>query len=1111
MTKTTQALALMCVLLSLALLSACQSGPRPVSMLTQVKADTALTSMSDQLAAHPVVGYFRPNRTGELEAIMERVFEGVPVRKPKNVGYTDLLLSELLETEPDKLPDFKGLDSSRPILIGAGRVSSDPMMETLVYGNILDVSELPTLVQAQVILPATDTNALVGTISRWAEGQNLETKPFTGQWLKVAPDGGLIVGNRIIIAIVPQAKSVRLEIGMTDLGMQEDAIDALAQLALDKGDVFEVTTPAVNHFMEGDATFAAHVNTARWAQLSTLIGLMDMSSALRYATPEVHQMLYAAGCALVLNSARVMNIADRQFVDVTFSAQAPSDVDLRLTRTMSASAREAHALAQVERGNVYKARSAAPLAETQIGYSLRQRYASTPAPSWAGSAGKATVQDLAMMSREGGGMVTLYMLFNGPWSYLKVLESTGVDVEAALPNSASMVLERFELPTGYGMPEIVAGLVAEYPGGDLPTPVKLLGNLIKADPELSQLITYEARTGKDRSLLLLSIGKRADELFDLDNPIKPTRDIVARNNLKAVSAFFEQSGDQDLSTLTRAFESIDAVMATQEASQSLRARVSVAGSQNASGPVLPVIYPTPKGLAEKQPSKGQYCLIDMIIGYQQLFDALAHATPSARTQLLEAGYEYLKAPRQCALDDPTTKDTVTTVDNGFWFFMARGQAMGDNIPDAIKLAQRACDGGRPKACAFIENIKPPYPLDSLNVPAAPWPSYANTQAVDAVVEITNEGVYIGKERLADVARLSEGQGQTIDWLVKALKEQHNKKSDNLGVEAVEVETIDEEPAVDNQNRRPIMVGSIEIQFDANTPWAVVRRVVHTSAQAGFEALIVFKSTDNQRRRSWFYTRQPSEPHNPNEYQFYLSLDAGGIRIVDSDGAPLLLMERNPNAKDLGVDFVKLTEAVRMVRVKAPGALINVHINAETNLQNVLTLLAAFQGPMNYSAGATVEQISSVINNAYPGDLGPAPTFIFDSPQPLGGGAGLGNLGGGNKKAAGNNNPKVLPTKPVVQGSMDKAVIRRVIRSHQSAIKYCYEKELTKDPSLQGKVTISFIIKADGMVGSASVANTTLNNKAVEGCVTRVVQRMAFPTPNGGGIVKVTYPFIFSNQ
>ena len=81
--------------------------------------------------------------------------------------------------------------------------------------------------------------------------------------------------------------------------------------------------------------------------------------------------------------------------------------------------------------------------------------------------------------------------------------------------------------------------------------------------------------------------------------------------------------------------------------------------------------------------------------------------------------------------------------------------------------------------------------------------------------------------------------------------------------------------------------------------------------------------------------------------------------------------------------------------------------------------------------------------------------------------------------------------------------------HMNQIRYCYQRELTKNPALAGKVVIKFVIAKDGTVSKASVKTSTMNNSAVESCIAGRFMRMQFPEPKGGGIVIVSYPFIFS--
>jgi len=108
-------------------------------------------------------------------------------------------------------------------------------------------------------------------------------------------------------------------------------------------------------------------------------------------------------------------------------------------------------------------------------------------------------------------------------------------------------------------------------------------------------------------------------------------------------------------------------------------------------------------------------------------------------------------------------------------------------------------------------------------------------------------------------------------------------------------------------------------------------------------------------------------------------------------------------------------------------------------------------------------------------------------------------------------PVVRNGAPTVQGSLDRDVIRRVIRRHINEVRFCYEQQLAQDPQLSGRVAVRFTISATGQVTAAQITSTTLQNANVEQCITRAVRRWRFPAPRGGGVVVVTYPFILQSS
>jgi len=125
---------------------------------------------------------------------------------------------------------------------------------------------------------------------------------------------------------------------------------------------------------------------------------------------------------------------------------------------------------------------------------------------------------------------------------------------------------------------------------------------------------------------------------------------------------------------------------------------------------------------------------------------------------------------------------------------------------------------------------------------------------------------------------------------------------------------------------------------------------------------------------------------------------------------------------------------------------------------------------------------------------------------LGGGSGYGTGGGHFGRSS--TGPETLPSEPVVLGALSKEAIQEVILEHVTRIRFCYERELKARPNLSGKIVVKFVIAKDGTVSSADIKESTLDLPDMESCVLDVIRQMAFPEPKGGGIVIVSYPFLF---
>lgn len=97
---------------------------------------------------------------------------------------------------------------------------------------------------------------------------------------------------------------------------------------------------------------------------------------------------------------------------------------------------------------------------------------------------------------------------------------------------------------------------------------------------------------------------------------------------------------------------------------------------------------------------------------------------------------------------------------------------------------------------------------------------------------------------------------------------------------------------------------------------------------------------------------------------------------------------------------------------------------------------------------------------------------------------------------------------LVLGSLDKGQIRRVIRRHRGAFKRAYERSLRSNVRLSGKLVFKITIGANGRVQQAEIEVDTVGDEIFAKAVLRILRRMRFPKPAGGGSVVIKYPLIF---
>ena len=96
------------------------------------------------------------------------------------------------------------------------------------------------------------------------------------------------------------------------------------------------------------------------------------------------------------------------------------------------------------------------------------------------------------------------------------------------------------------------------------------------------------------------------------------------------------------------------------------------------------------------------------------------------------------------------------------------------------------------------------------------------------------------------------------------------------------------------------------------------------------------------------------------------------------------------------------------------------------------------------------------------------------------------------------------------GELSRDEIAKVVRANLRGIQSCYEKNLLKNPALSGKIVLKWVIDENGSVSKAEIVSDGLHNSKVGACLLTEARKWKFPHPRGGGVVTVTYPFMFNS-
>ncbi|AKU97071.1 hypothetical protein AKJ09_03735 [Labilithrix luteola] len=117
-------------------------------------------------------------------------------------------------------------------------------------------------------------------------------------------------------------------------------------------------------------------------------------------------------------------------------------------------------------------------------------------------------------------------------------------------------------------------------------------------------------------------------------------------------------------------------------------------------------------------------------------------------------------------------------------------------------------------------------------------------------------------------------------------------------------------------------------------------------------------------------------------------------------------------------------------------------------------------------------------------------------------AGASPTGGGKKV------PSLRQGTTSVNGKLPPEVIQRIVRQNFGRFRLCYEKGLKSNPSLEGRVSVKFVIDRAGAVSDAKDGGSDLPHADTVSCVVQSFAKLSFPQPESGNVT-VVYPVIFA--
>lgn len=561
----------------------------------------------------------------------------------------------------------------------------------------------------------------------------------------------------------------------------------------------------------------------------------------------------------------------------------------------------------------------------------------------------------------------------------------------------------------------------------------------------------------DRAVLLVGLQIDPRTVFDLTK-IEP---------LEGISSL-----QVDLSTLANGIAAMDAFLATAldglggltlQSAQAPGGRAFVWRAHLTTSPGVQASVFTPNQTQAFEspirgytPSAGDACAAKMVGEAGQMFDALANVEPSQRAMLIQRGFDEMAPSIKCAAQHETTRPSVDGLRRLFVQMVLIG-AEQRGPDDALPFVEAQCAQSKDAwTCAQVGRLKA---MPSLSPPTVTSHCREASQYPPGeTVRVTAKGLFVGSKAI-ELAGIKELEGpitinadKTLTFAaVKPVFQALAKRKIRV---MVRVETSERRfsiaPAyVASAPPEPVNPkGPVVLTVDPDTPYDEIVKKMDAIKADGRS--VVFETNRMQK----FLKGDQGATAQPALMRAFVQISPGNAAVFAMrDGAPQM-------AGPLG-----------------DGRALNAAVG-----DNAAWVRIDPKTPWPEAAQA----LAAVCQHAHLTESAPPAPKAVEPPT----GVGLSALG-------------VKATT-----SLDRAVIQRVMRTHGRQVRFCYQKQLVKNPKLAGKVMVSLTVAPDGSVAQIEATGDS-ELGAVISCVEQFGTRWKFPTATG--VTKIRYPFVLKAQ